>query len=198
MIKVGLTGGIGSGKSFVAEIFSALGVPIFYADAEAKRAYSNPEILEQIKILFGNLVFDEQNINITKLTNHIFSNKLALDKLNNIIHPYVLARFDKWIKEYIGAAYIIMESAILYETGYDSIFDKIIVVDAPREVCIERVMIRDNIDRDMVLNRMSNQFSNIIKSKKTDFIIYNNSTDIISQQVINLNNLLLAMKLQVD
>lgn len=194
MIKVGLTGGIGSGKSYVAGIFSALGVPIFYADAEAKSSYSNSEVLEQIKFLFGNIVFDEQNINITKLSNHVFSNKQALDKLNEIFHPYVLARFNKWIDQYVDTAYIIMESAILYETGYDSIFNKIIVVDAPVELCIERVMLRDKIEEDMVLKRMSNQYSNAIKSKKADFVIYNNSSDFISKQVIELHNLLLSLE----
>jgi dephospho-CoA kinase len=193
MIKIGLTGGIGTGKTMVAAIFSALGIPVFFADQEAKKAYSDVQVLEKIKFLFGETVFDNQSINFIKLSNLIFSNKIELEKLNAIIHPFVLLRFENWIKENNSAPYVIMESAILFETGYNSMFDKIIAVSAPEEVCIERVMNRDGIERDMVLKRMSNQFSNEAKVKRADFSIQNIDNKLLTPLVVSIHNTLLKL-----
>jgi dephospho-CoA kinase len=193
MIKVGLTGGIGTGKTVVAEIFAALGIPIFFADQEAKKAYTDEEILKKIRQLFGESVFDDHGLNFIKLSNHIFSHKIELEKLNNIIHPYVLARFEKWIGENLGAPYVMMESAILFETGYNSMFEKMITVTAPLELCIERVMKRDGIDRDMVLKRILNQFPNESKVEKSDYSILNDNLELLSPQVIKIHTMLSAI-----
>jgi dephospho-CoA kinase len=192
MIKIGLTGGIGTGKTMVAGIFSALGIPVFYADQEAKKAYSDLQVLEKIKLLFGETIFDNQSINFIKLSNLIFSNKIELEKLNAIIHPYVLQKFENWMEDNHSAPYVIMESAILFETGYNPMFDKIIAVIAPEEVCIERVMKRDGIERDMVLKRMSNQFSNETKVKRSDFSIQNIDGKILTSEVVSIHKALLA------
>jgi dephospho-CoA kinase len=191
MIKIGLTGGIGTGKTFVAGVFSALGIPVFFADQEAKKAYLDIDVLERIKVLFGEIVFDNNGINFIKISNLIFSNKIALEKLNEIIHPFVLNKFEKWLQENNTALYIIMESAILFETGFDSIFDKNIAVTAPKEVCIERVMKRDGIERDMVLKRMSNQFSNETIVTRSDFTIQNTDDGLLLLQVLKIHNTLL-------
>lgn len=193
MIKVGLTGGIGTGKTVVAEIFAALGIPVFYADQEAKKTYRDEEILKKIRQLFGESVFDDHGLNFIKLSNHIFSSKIELEKLNNIIHPYVLARFEKWIGESPAAPYVIMESAILFETGYNSMFEKMITVTAPQELCIERVMKRDGIDRDMVLKRISNQFPNKIKVERSDYSILNDNLKLLTPQVIRIHKILSAI-----
>ena len=193
MIKIGLTGGIGTGKSVVAGIFSGMGIPIFFADQEAKKAYSDLEVLQKIKVLFGESIFDNQNVNFIKLSNLIFSNKIELEKLNDIIHPFVLQKFENWITENSSAPYVIMESAILYETGYDTMFDKMIAVTAPTELCIERVMQRDGIDRDMVLKRMSNQFPNETKVDRADYCIQNNSLELIAPQVADIHKSILSL-----
>ncbi|MEI6853512.1 MAG: dephospho-CoA kinase [Bacteroidota bacterium] len=193
MIKIGLTGGIGTGKSVVAGIFSGMGIPIFFADQEAKKAYSDLEVLQKIKVLFGESIFDNQSVNFIKLSNLIFSNKIELEKLNDIIHPFVLQKFENWITENSSAPYVIMESAILYETGYDTMFDKMIAVTAPTELCIERVMQRDGIDRDMVLKRMSNQFPNETKVDRADFCVQNNSQELIAPQVADIHKSILSL-----
>jgi dephospho-CoA kinase len=193
MIKIGLTGGIGTGKSVVAGIFSGMGIPIFFADQDAKKAYSDPEVLQKIKVLFGESIFDNQSVNFIKLSNLIFSNKIELEKLNDIIHPYVLQKFENWIMENSSAPYVIMESAILYETGYDTMFDKMIAVTAPKELCIERVMQRDGIDRDMVLKRMSNQFPNETKVDRADYCIQNNSLELLAPQVAGIHKSILSL-----
>jgi dephospho-CoA kinase len=192
MIKIGLTGGIGTGKTMVAEIFAALGIQVFFADQEAKKAYSDPEVLKKIRKLFGENVFDDHGLNFIKLSNLIFSNKIELEKLNNIIHPYVLARFEKWIGENQAAPYVIMESAILFETGYNTMFEKMIAVTAPQKLCIERVMKRDDIDRDMVLKRIANQFPNESKVERSDYSILNNNIELLTPQVLLIHRMLSA------
>jgi dephospho-CoA kinase len=192
MMKIGLTGGIGTGKSIVAGIFYALDIPVFFADQEAKKAYSDEEILGKIRQLFGESVFDDHGINFIRLSNHIFSNQVELEKLNNIIHPYVLKRFEKWIGENQDAPYVIMESAILFETGYNSMFEKMIAVTAPQELCIERVMKRDGIDRDMLLKRISNQFPNESKVDRSDYSILNDNIESLTPQVLRIHKILSA------
>ena len=177
----------------MAGIFSGMGIPIFFADQEAKKAYSDLEVLQKIKVLFGESIFDNQNVNFIKLSNLIFSNKIELEKLNDIIHPFVLQKFENWITENSSAPYVIMESAILYETGYDTMFDKMIAVTAPTELCIERVMQRDGIDRDMVLKRMSNQFPNETKVDRADYCIQNNSLELIAPQVADIHKSILSL-----
>jgi dephospho-CoA kinase len=193
MIKIGLTGGIGTGKTIVAGIFSEIGIPVFFADQEAKKAYLDVEVLQKIKMLFGESIFDNQSINFIKLSNLIFSNKIELEKLNDIIHPFVLQKFETWIEDNNSTPYVIMESAILFETGYYAMFDKMIAVSAPQELCIERVMKRDGIDRDMVLKRMSNQFSNEVKVERSDYIINNNNSELLTPQVLSIHNSLLSL-----
>jgi dephospho-CoA kinase len=193
MIKIGLTGGIGTGKTMVSDVFSAMGIPVFFADTEAKKAYTDVDILEKIKVLFGERVFDSHGINFIKLSNLIFSNKIDLKKLNDIIHPFVMVKFEKWIAQNNAAPFAIMESAILFETGYNVMFDKIIAVTAPIDICIERVIKRDGIDRDIVLKRMLNQFSNEIKVERSDYAVQNNNKELLTPQILSIYYKLLGL-----
>jgi dephospho-CoA kinase len=191
MMRVGLTGGIGTGKSLVADIFINLGIPVFFADTEAKSAYKDANVLEQIRNIFGNEPFDENRVNFIKLAQIVFSSKPSLEKLNQIIHPYVMRKFEDWQRENIHADYVIMESAILYETGFDEDFDKMIVVSAPMATCMQRVISRDGISREQVLKRMENQLPDDFKCKNADYIIQNDGDTLVAPQVIAIHDSLL-------
>lgn len=192
MIKVGLTGGIGTGKSMIAEVFINLGIPVFFADTEAKSDYKDLDILKKIRNVFGDEPFDDNRINFIKLAQLVFSSKPALEKLNEIIHPYVMNKFELWQQENRQAPYVIMESAILYETGFNEDFDKIIVVSASVETCIQRVMARDCISREQVLKRMENQLPDDFKCKNADYIIENNGDTMLAPQALAIHENLLT------
>jgi dephospho-CoA kinase len=194
MIKVGLTGGIGSGKSLVAEIFQHLGVPVFHADVEAKDQYSNPEVFQKIIGIFGDSVVGADGLLDRKaLASIVFRDTVMLGKLNLLIHPLVEAGFRNWLKQNEFAPYTVHEAAILFESGFDRLFDKIIVVDAPKTVCIERVMARDKVTAEQVEERMKNQWEPGLKASKADFIIQNDGKQLLLPQVIALHKTLLGL-----
>jgi len=193
MIKAGLTGGIGTGKTIVARIFSGLGVPVYNADTEAKKAYSDAAILEEIKIKFGDDVFSEGKINLKNIAQLVFSDNTKLKLLNSIIHPFLWVNYEKWLKSFADSTYTIMESAILFETEYYKIFDKIITVTSPEEVCISRVMNRDHVDRGEVIMRMKNQLPNNIKSERSDFTIINDDLHLLIPQVIEIHKKMIEL-----
>ncbi|HOW32521.1 MAG TPA: dephospho-CoA kinase [Bacteroidales bacterium] len=195
MIKAGLTGGIGSGKSLVAEVFKHLGVPVFNADAEAKNLYSKPEVLRIIAGHFGNSVLlPDGSLDRKALASIVFSDKESLQKLNSIIHPLVESAFIDWLQQNASSAYTIHEAAILYESGFDRFFDKVIVVDAPQELCIARVIDRDNITRAQVLERMKNQWEPERKASKADFLIVNDGEQMVLPQVLAIHKYLMHMQ----
>jgi len=193
MIKVGLTGGIGTGKSIVAKAFAELGVPIYSADAEAKKAYGHPEILNSIKDTFGEKVFENGVLSFKELAHMVFTDKTKLQLLDSIIHPFVMRDFEKWTRNFITAPYIIMESAILFETSFHRLFDKIITVSAPVELCIERVMKRDGASREHVIQRMSSQLPDEQKTIKADFVIKNDGKSLLLPQILVVHEQLLKM-----
>ncbi|HOY32682.1 MAG TPA: dephospho-CoA kinase [Bacteroidales bacterium] len=187
MIKVGLTGGIGSGKSMVSGIFSELQVPVFYADDEAKKAYDDVEILEKVKGYFGDEVFENGRISFRKLARLVFYGPEKLAELNNIVHPFLIHSFNQWVHKQNDVPYLIMEAAIIYESSLWTIFDKIINVSAPEELCIERVMKRDGLNRDEIKARMNNQIPDHIKTSKADFVIINDGASLLIPQVLDIN-----------
>jgi len=188
MIKVGLTGGIGSGKSLVAEIFQHLGVPVFHADHEAKNQYSNPEVLQKIIDTFGDSVLGADGLLDRKaLASLVFQDTVLLEKLNSLIHPLVEAGFRDWLKQNQFASYTIHEAAILFESGFDRFFDKIIVVDAPKAVCVERVMARDNVTAEQVEGRMKNQWEATMKIAKADYVIANDGQTMLLPQIVEIH-----------
>ena len=183
MHRVGLTGNIGSGKSLVAQIFETFGVPVFDADKEAKEILFSPEVSKKVIQLFGNSILSEGNIDRKKLAQLVFNNELSLQKLNSIIHPAVRTKFENWSKSITGKPYLIYEAAILFESGHFKHLDAVITVDADPEIRIQRVMDRDGVLREQVLDRMRNQWPDERKNYLADFVIKNNVDELLIEQI---------------
>ena len=192
MKKIGITGGIGSGKTTVCEIFKLLGVAVFHADAEAKKLQDNDLQIKRLLIdRFGECIYLPNGmLDRKKLAKLIFNNKEALSDVNAIIHPAVRMTFQKWADKYQDAPYVLFEAAILLESGYASYFDRNILIMADEKVRIERVIKRDNISKELVIQRIINQMPDIQKVKMVDFIIQNNNEKLLIPQVIELDNLI--------
>ncbi|MDQ2177211.1 dephospho-CoA kinase [Marinifilum sp. D714] len=195
MLKIGLTGGIGTGKSIVAEVFKLLGIPVYVSDKEAKRLMlESDEIRAKLIERFGPDVYTEDlYLNRKYLSDIIFNNPKALQDINAIVHPVVRNDFQSW-SENQQSPYVIQESAILFDTGLYKNFDKIICVTADEELRIKRVMDRDGVDINAVKERMKNQISESEKIEKSNFVIYNNS-DLILPQIMEIHKELLGVKL---
>jgi len=193
MIKVGLTGGIGTGKTMVSRIFSELQIPVFYGDTEAKKAYADAAVLEKVRNSFGEEVFENGAVSYKKLAQIVFNDRAKLEELNSIIHPFLFSNFKQWMNEQKNAPYVIMEAAILYETSFHQLFDKIITVSAPEKLCIERVTKRDGTSREEVIKRMQHQFSDKIKTGKADFVIINDGVSLLLPQVLDVHRKLLQL-----
>ena len=191
MKKVGLTGGIGSGKSFVSKVFSELGVAVFNADLEAKRAYTDVSILTKVRKVIGNSVFDAHALNFQRLSKIVFSDKDLLAKLNAIVHPFTLKLYNEWLETHVNDTYTIMEAAIIFEANIQNMFDTIICVNAPEDICVERVMHRDFVSEEEVKQRIRNQIPIAIKIKKSDFTIMNDDKSLILTQVLAIHNTLM-------
>jgi len=190
MIKVGLTGGIGSGKSTVASIFQELGVPIYNADFEAKEFLKNHEVQNALVNFFGEKVITDGTVNKPFLASIIFNDKEALEKVNNLIHPLVRQSFKDWADTYNSNPYVIIEVAILFENGFDSLVDKSIVVSAPQDQRLARTIKRDNTDEDSVKSRMNNQWPQEELINKADFVIDNSDHKLLIPQVLELDTIL--------
>jgi len=173
MIVVGLTGGIGSGKTTVAKMFSKLGVPIYIADLEAKKLMAKSKVIKRKLIeLFGEEAYDNNELNKPFIASIIFNNKDMLKRMNAIIHPRVARHFEKWANKQ-SAAYVIKEVAILFENGGDKLCDYVITVTAPKAIKIDRVLDRDNSTKEKVEAIMNNQWSDAEKIERSQFVIEN-------------------------
>ncbi len=178
---MGLTGGIGAGKSIVADVLRSLGYPVFDSDSEARNLYSDPGVASALIEYFGEEIYANGQLNKTLMTEQIFSDDNARKFVNGLIHPRVRNRFTQLVNE-SNAPAIFNEAAILFETGAHEGFDKMILVTAPEEMRIERVMNRDGISREQVLDRMMRQWSDEQKSPLADCILTNdNSTPLLRQ-----------------
>ncbi|MEO4004766.1 dephospho-CoA kinase [Flavobacterium sp. CAU 1735] len=180
---VGLTGGIGSGKSTIAEYIHSKGVPVYIADDQAKRIMDDPEIVKKVREIFDENVVENEKLNRKKIAELVFSSPNLLKKLNEIIHPAVKENFDKWLKNNKKSNFIVKEAAILFESGSYKDCDKIILVTAPQDIRIERVMNRDKVSRDQVLDRMKNQWDDARKAEFSDYIIDNTDLTISLKEV---------------
>ncbi|MGA2823335.1 MAG: dephospho-CoA kinase [Bacteroidales bacterium] len=188
MLKVGLTGNIGSGKSLVAEMFSIFGVPVYHADQESKKFLGDPLVKEKILSLFGEIVLTPTGeIDRRALATIVFSDEKALMTLDSILHPMVIDDFMHWCETFGEYPYIIQEAAIIFESGVTGIFDRIIHVSCPKEIAIKRVMKRDGIDANSVLQRMRYQMEDAEKAGRSDFVIRNDGTEMIIPQVLSIN-----------
>ncbi|OIQ16870.1 MAG: dephospho-CoA kinase [Flavobacterium sp. MedPE-SWcel] len=190
---IGLTGGIGSGKTTIANYFSSLGVPVYIADDEAKKILDTTEVITEIVNVFGQEILIDGKPDRKKLAAIVFNNPEKLKQLNNIIHPEVKKHFHNWLLSNSNAPFVIKEAAILFESGSYKDCDKIILVTAPKDVRVQRVMTRDNVSENEVLKRMVNQWDDAEKINLSDFIVNNIELDDAKNQAntiyINLNNM---------
>jgi len=188
MKKIGLTGGIGSGKSTVAEIFRKLGVLVFVSDQVAKTLQDeNAEVKKAIIEIFGKEVYANEKLDRVKIASIVFSDKKKLEQLNAIVHPAVGKAFEEFCKKNNVAKYVLKEAAILFEIGDNKNLDGMIVVTAPVDVRMQRVMMRDGITKEEILKRMKNQWSEEEKIKKADDVIVNDGKELVLPQVIAVN-----------
>ncbi|MFM7429287.1 MAG: dephospho-CoA kinase [Flammeovirgaceae bacterium] len=195
-LQIGITGGIGSGKSMVCKIFGCLGIPVYDADSRAKSIMTTDGILvEQIKKEFGNLSYDaDAGLNRSFLSSAVFGNAEKLKKLNELVHPRVALDGDQWTAEQIGKKYVVREAALLFESGSYKKMDKIIVVTAPEPLRVKRVLVRDKQrTEDEVLKIIRNQMKEEEKVKKADFVLRNDETELLVPQVINLHQKFLML-----
>jgi len=186
MIKIGLTGGIGSGKTTIANMFKNKNIPVFIADVEAKKILNDPSVAQEVANTFNISLTNEGLIDKSKLASIVFKDKAALEKLNSIIHPKVHDRYQKWIIN-IDASYIIYEAAIIFEKDRASDFDFTILITAPEQVRIERVVQRDHSSEEEVKSRMKSQWPESKKKKLADFVIENTNIKQTQQQVDKLH-----------
>lgn len=175
---IGLTGGIGSGKSTVANYIASKGIPVYIADEEAKKIMERIDVKSSIQSLFKESILNTDNtLNRNKIAELVFSNPDKLKQLNAIVHPAVKNHFINWIKEHKDASFIIKEVAILFETGGHKDCDKVILITAPEEVRIERAMKRDNSSKKSVSARIKNQLPEADKIKLSDFVVENTNLE---------------------
>jgi len=188
MLKIGITGGIGAGKSTVAGIFKVLGVPVFDADATAKNILNTDPIRrEQVIAAFGSETYKNGLLDRKYLATLVFNNPNQLAKLNALVHPATIAAADKWASGYSNKPYIIKEAALLFEAGTNEGLDYIIGVTAPVELRIQRVMARDLVPREEVLSRMQHQLDDTEKMKRCNIVLDNNEKTLLIPQVLALH-----------
>lgn len=191
MIKIGITGGIGSGKTTVCHIFEQLGIPVFYADTVAKEIMvTDPVLREGIIRTFGMESYElSGKLNNKHIAQIVFNNKVELEKLNALVHPAVFRAFESW-QQTIPAdvPYNLKEAALLFESGSYKMCDHSILVTAPKAVKIQRVMERDGVTSEQVEARMDKQLSDIEKNKMADFLITNDESQSVILQVLELHH----------
>ncbi|WP_179413595.1 dephospho-CoA kinase [Mucilaginibacter sp. E4BP6] len=195
MLKIGITGNIGSGKTTVSKIFEVLGIPVFYADDEAKKVMVDDDILvNELKQTFGSeSYFEDGTLNRKHIAGIVFNNEAELKKLNAIVHPAVFRAFDNWVPRFKNAPYVLKEAALLFESSSYKMCDKSIMVTSPLELRIERVILRDGLSRDEILNREARQFSEEKKLQLADYAIKNDNTELVIPQVLALHKQFLEL-----
>ena len=193
VLKIGLTGGIGSGKSTVAKVFELLGVPVYYADAASKRLYqTNKELAASIKSYFGEDMYEGDQLNRAKLASVVFGNEEKLQLLNSLVHPPTIKDAEDWMAQQT-TPYVLKEAALLFESGSVSELDYLIGVYAPKSLRLKRAMDRDNTTREEVLNRMKRQIDEDIKMRLCDFLIKNDEQELVIPQVMQLHDTILQL-----
>lgn len=191
MILVGLTGGIGSGKSTVINYFKELGITCYQADDEAKKLMNSDKgLIKKIKNSFGDSIYINSKLDRKKLSAIVFTDKQKLELLNSIVHPYVNRHFENYCKG-LEDTYIIKEVAIIFEIKTQNKFDKIILVRAPKEDRVKRIINRDKCNRQDAINRINNQIADDDKIDQCDFIIDNINLEEISNKVLKIHNSIL-------
>lgn len=193
MLRVGLTGGMGSGKTTVARIFQTLGIPVYFADEEAKKLMRQDETIRKAVIeAFGEESYEGTEPNRSFLVSHVLNNEEQIKRLNAIVHPVTISDAQKWMEKQ-HAPYALKEAAIIFETGSEAYLDYVIGVTAPEEIRIQRIMKRDGRSREEVLRFMSRQMDEKEKMDKCDFVIFNDGKQMLIPQVLQVHKQLSAL-----
>lgn len=187
MLKIGLTGGIGSGKSTIAKIIGTLGYPVYISDLRASELINqNEEIRTRLTALFGKDIYLSSGLlDKKRLATIIFNDKEAIKQVNGIVHPVVTHDFTAWCAAQQGPL-VFFESAILFEAKLEHLFDAIILISTDMETRIQRVISRDIVSRAKVIERINNQMPDEIKQSKSNFVIYNNDDDKVVKQILSI------------
>ena len=194
MINIGLTGGIGSGKTTIAKIFKQLGVPVYFSDDRAKDLMLNNKSLQESLIsLFGDEVFIDGLLNRSYIASKVFSNPKELVKLNAIVHPFVQRDFDVWSASQ-STNYVLKEAAIIFETGADKLLDKVVLVESPNHLKVPRIMSRDGMTEENIFSRMTKQWPDSQKRINADYIIQNDEKCSLIYQILKLHNIFNTFK----
>lgn len=189
---IGLTGGIGSGKSTIAAYIASKGIPVYIADEEAKKIMNRKSVISEVSAIFSENILDDKNkLDRKKIASIVFNNPEKLKELNAIIHPKVKKHFLNWLKKHKNHPFVIKEVAILFETGGNKDCDAVILVTAPEELRIQRTISRDNTDESSIRERIKNQLSDEIKKKNSDFIVNNIKLE---NSLIDIDKILEALK----
>lgn len=190
-LKIGITGGIGSGKSTVAKVFEVLGIPVYYADEAARRVMNeDEEVRRQIIEHFGASSYKNNQLDRAYIGSQVFNDKKKLELMNSLVHPATIRDSENWMQQQT-TPYAIKEAAIIFESGTQDQYDYIIGVTAPVSLRLLRAMKRDGSTREQVLARMEKQIQDVIKMRLCDFVIYNDEQQAIIPQVLKLHNTLL-------
>ncbi len=195
MLKVGITGGIGSGKTTVCKIFEVLGAPVYYADERAKTLMQTDlKLIASIKELFGDEAYADGKLNRQLIASKVFSNQPLLAKLNAAVHPAVAKDSELWMSRLSDFPYALKEAALLFESGWNKQLDHVICVYAPVEDRIARLKKRDKTTDEEIAARMKNQMSDEQKKELSDFVIYNDANHRLIPQVLALHHILLGLE----
>jgi len=191
-MKLGITGGIGSGKTSVCKVFNVLGIPVFSADPEARKIMDNDRnIKREINEIVGKNIYPGGQLNRMELASLIFNNRDILEKVNSLVHPIVFEHFNRWAEKQT-TPYVIMEAAILFESGASKLVDRVATIVAPVEERISRVTRRNKLNRDQVMERINNQMTDEERIKMSDYVINNSENDMIIPVILRINEDLLT------
>jgi len=189
MISVAITGGIGSGKSYISVMLEERGIPVYNADTESKRlTLSNAEIRNKLIALLGEEIYANGELNKPMLASYLFASTENAVRINGIIHPVVKEDFKRWLTNHTEKEITAFESAILYEAGFEDSVDAVLVVFAPRELRLERAMKRDKATREQIEARMDAQMDEEEKCRRADFVVYNDGTLPLDEQLTSFIN----------
>ena len=188
MFKLGITGGIGSGKTSVCRVFEVLNIPVFSADRVAREITETDEaIINGINSIAGRNLYLSGGLDRPALSSLIFNDQSLLEKVNSLVHPAVFKYFEKWVSEQTSS-YVIMEAAILFESGASKLVDRVATIVAPVEERIERIILRNRLSREQIEERMRNQIDDLTRSKQSDYVINNSENDMIIPVILTIHD----------